>query len=182
MPLTPEEILSQLRTRGFESGFQATPLREFFGKLGSISGDMVKRGEMPQARLEVLYNFSELEVLTSTEPYESPIAQIAIMHSNREQSGMGVFGKSVDKVINADLPEDAPPEQVKGQDYLIGKTLHMKMTGGHMMWDGKTKEEKARDCWELVEIMGEEEAPPKPVLPSEPSSYWMARPLSNSTR
>ena len=161
--LTPQEILSQLKVRGFESGFQKTPLREFVGTLSSITGNMVDR--FTPARLEVQYNFADVEVISSIEPYPFPITQIGIFQSNREQSAMGVFGKSVDNIINKDVPADAPIEQVKGQDYLIGKKVHMKMTGGHMMWDGATKKEVARDCWECVGVEG----------------FAMATPISTTT-
>lgn len=159
MPLTQEEILAQLRTRGFEKGFQATPLREFTGTLESITGDMVQRGRMAQPRLEVLYNFVDIEVIDTTEPYISPVAQISIMQSTRERSLMGVFGASVDRFINVDskgnplpdeLPDGTPNPNLKSHGYLIGKVLHIKVTGGHMMWDGNRGEETPREAWELV--------------------------------
>jgi len=153
MTLSPEDILAQLRTRGFEEGFQRTPLRHFRGKLTSITGNMIERFQPP--RLEVQYNFEDLEVLDSTEPYPFPIAQISIMHSMRKRSGMGYFGASVDRVINANVPEDAPAEQVKGQDYLIGKEQEWMLTPGHMIWDGNAGEERPRECWELISIIGE---------------------------
>ena len=161
--LTPEDVLAQLKTRGFEDGFPQSPLKEFTGRLVSIGGQMIERFTPP--RLEVLYNFEEVEVIESTEPYTDPIAQVSILHSSRKQSAMGVFGMSVDTVINAGLDDDADPLDVKGQDYLVDKVLHMKKTGGHMMWDGKTKTEQARECWELIEILGEEAPAPAPAKP-----------------
>ena len=158
MALTPEEVLAQLRTRGFEEGFQRTPLREFRGKLTSITGNMVER--WTPARLEVLYNFDEVEVIESTEPYPFPVAQLSMLHSNRKKSGMGYFGASVDTIINAGVPGDAPADQVRGQDYLVGKILHMKLTGGHLIWDQGAGEERPRDCWELMSIIGADEAAP----------------------
>ena len=153
MEMSPDLILDYLRTRGFEKGFQTTPLREFTGILDSITGEMVEsRDGKGTKRLRVLYNFSEVIVISSTEPYTYPIAQIGIPYSDRERSMMGIFGMSVDKVINADVPEDAPPEAVKGQEYLVGKTIHMKMTPGHMMWDGSVRQETPRECWEVVAI------------------------------
>lgn len=152
--MTPDEVLAQLKTRGFDKGFQRTPLREFKGKLESITGSMEQRGNSPQARLYVLYNFADMEVMESTEPYPFPVAQIEIPHSSRDRSLMGVFGASVDKIINAGADENATQDQVKGQDYLVGKTLQMKMTPGHMMWDAAKGEETPRDCWELVGIEG----------------------------
>lgn len=153
MALTPDEVLAQLRTRGYEDGFQRTPLKEFRGRLENITGNMVDRFTPP--RLEVLYNFTDVEVIESTEPYTSPVAQLTIMHSNRKKSAMGYFGASIDRVINAGLAAEAPADQVKGQDYLQGKVLHMKLTPGHMIWDGNAGEERPRDCWELMAVIGE---------------------------
>lgn len=152
--LTPDQVMAQLRTRGFETGGFRSPLRHFRGKLDSITGSMVQRGNMTQARLEVLYNFSDIEVFLSTEPYPFPIAQIAVMHSNREKSYTGVLGKSIDKIINADLDENAPQEKVKNQDFLIGKVQEWKVTPGHMMWDNDKQAETARECWEVVYVEG----------------------------
>lgn len=167
MTMTPDEVLAQLRTRGFEKGFQRTPLREFKGKLESITGGMVDRFTPP--RLEILLNFEELSDVVATEPYPFPIAQISIMQSVRESSFWGVFGTSVDKIINAGIAVDAPPEQVKQIAHLIGQRLHLKITGGHMMWDAQKGEETPRECWELVAVVGEAPvagaAPPAPAAP-----------------
>jgi hypothetical protein len=152
--LTPEQVLAQLRTRGFETGGFRSPLRHFRGKLNSITGSMVQRGQMPAAKLEVSYNFSNVEVIESTEPYPFPIAQISLIHSNRVKSAMGVLGASIDKVINAGLDENAPQEKVKNQDYLVGKVQEWKVTPGHMMWDADQKVETARECWEVISVVG----------------------------
>lgn len=159
--LSQDEILAQLRVRGFEDGFQGTPLRHFRGKLESITGSMVQRGQMQQARLEIYYNFNDVEVIPftdgrpgSTEPYMSPIAQIAMMDSNRKRSAMGYLGESINKILNAGLPNDAPPDQVKGQSFLVGKTQEWSMTPGHPIWNGNTKQEEPRECWEVVWVEG----------------------------
>lgn len=153
--LTQEQVMAQLMTRGFESGGFGTPLRHFRGKLDSITGSMVQRGNMPQPKLEVIYTFSELDVIESTEPYPFPVAQISIMHSNRTKSNMGILGASIDKVVNAGLDANAPQSAVRNQDYLIGKMQEWKMTPGHMMWDNDKKTETPRDCWEVVWVEGE---------------------------
>ncbi len=76
---------------------------------------------------------------------------------------MGVLGTSIDRIINAGVPEDALPEQVKGQSFLIGKMQRWKLTGGHMMWDrravnaanpSKPGAEVPRDAWEVLEVEG----------------------------
>jgi hypothetical protein len=120
---------------------------------------MVQRGAMTQARLEVSYNFSEIEVFESTEPYTSPIAQISLLHSNRIKSAMGILGASIDKIINAGLGENVAQEQVKNQDFLIGKVQEWRVTPGHMMWNADAGQETPRECWEVVYVEGVGGAP-----------------------
>lgn len=151
-PVPQEQVLAQLRTRGFEDGFQRTPLRHFKGKLDKIGGHMIDRFAPP--RLEVIYTFSEMEVIDSTEPYLAPIADLTILHSSRKKSAMGYLGASIDKIINAGLPADAPASQVKGQDFLMGKILEMKMTPGHMIFSREAKEDRPQDCWEVIGVEG----------------------------
>ncbi len=151
--LPSEQVLAQLKTREFESGFRS-PLQHFRGKLDSITGSMVQRGNMPQPKLEVYYNFSDIEVFKSTEPYQSPVAQVNIMHSTRAKSNMGVLGKSIDKIINASLNENAPQTQGKNQDFLVGKVQEWKATPGHMMWDNDKQAETPRDAFEVVYVEG----------------------------
>jgi len=156
-PVPPDQVLAQLRTRGFETGGFGTPIRYFRGKLDTINGAMVQRGNMPQARLELTYNFSDVEVFISVEPYPFPIAQISMLHSNRTKSGMGVLGASIDKIINADLDENVAQVQAKNQDFLIAKVQEWRMTSGHLMPDRDEAgnwSEKAREAWEVVYVEG----------------------------
>jgi hypothetical protein len=83
-----------------------------------------------------------------------PVADITIAHSNRKQSGMGILGASMDRILNAGLAADAPIEMAKGQDALVGLLQEWKMTPGHMMWDGQQKKEVPRECWEVVWVEG----------------------------
>ena len=159
IPLTQEQILAQLQTRGFESGYQATPLRDFWGTLTSITGEM--RSGQRGAFAVSLYNFNEIEVIQSTEPYTSPVAQIEIPVSKAVKSKMGYWGDSIDDVINPGIdksvPQNAP--NVKGQGYLVGKRLHVALTPGHPIGfkdDATGKwEDRPQDCWTLLEIQGE---------------------------
>ena len=168
LPLTQDQILAQLQVRGFEEGFQRTPLRDFWGKISSITGEM--RTGTRGAFAVALYNYDEVEVIESNEPYTSPIAQLEVPVSTRAKSGMGYLGKSIDNVINAGLPIDAPQAQAKNQDYIIGKMCHMKFTPGHLVpsRDDTTGQwgEKSTECWELLEIRGEGMAAPTPAVAS----------------
>ena len=170
IPMTQDQILAQLMTRGFESGFQRTPLRDFWGTLTSITGEM--RQGNTGAFAVALYNFDGVEVIEATEPYTSPIGQIEVSVSTKEKSKMGYLGKSIDSVINVGLPLDAPAGQAKNQDFIIGKFLHMKLTPGHMIpnRDDATGVwgERPNDCWELMEIRGEGAPPPTTVTGAPP--------------
>ena len=152
-----EQVLAQLKTRGFETGGFRSPLRHFRGKLDSITGSMVQRGNMTQAKLEIAYNFSDIEVFESTEPYPFPITQITVMHNNKDKSAMGVLGASMDKIINAGVDANTPQQQALNQDTLIGKVQEWKVTPGHMMPDkdeaGKWTE-TPREAWEVVWVEG----------------------------
>lgn len=161
-----EELLAQLQTRGFEEGFQRTTLRDFYGDLESIGSETAESNG--RSWINAMYNFTNLEVIKSTEPYTLPIAQISIGISKRKASAMGVFGDSIDKLLNVDeegnpLPsmipgpdgEDMPNPDLKGQGYLIGKRLRMVMTPGHMQWDRNKGMETPRENWELKEVVGE---------------------------
>jgi len=182
-PVPMEQVLAQLQTRGFETGGFRTPLRYFKGKLTGISGSMVKRGNMQESKLEVLYNFDELEVFASTEPYILTVAQIGIMHNNRVKSNMGVLGVSIDKIINAGLDDKEPQEKAKNQDFLIGKVQEWRMTPGHMMWDMQKGEETARECWEVVYIEGVGGTPHSGVAPAPEAAQAPAvPPVAASTK
>ena len=152
-----EQVLAQLKTRGFETGSFRSPLRHFRGKLDSITGSMVQRGNMTQAKLEIAYNLSDIEVFESTEPYPFPITQITVMHNNKDKSAMGVLGASMDKIINAGVDANTPQQQALNQDTLIGKVQEWKVTQGHLMPDkdkaGKWTE-TPREAWEVVWVEG----------------------------
>lgn len=148
-PISQDTILSQLRTRGFEEGFQRTPLRDFWGKMTSITGEMRDGNNGPY--LVVLYNFDVHEVIESAEPYTAPIGQIEVPQSTKARSKMGYLGASIDRKINTGVDPTMPQEMAKGQGFLVGKLCHMKLTPGHMIWDGNAKQERPNDCWELLE-------------------------------
>lgn len=188
MPLTNEELLGQLKTRGFDEGFQRSPLREFIGTLESITSEDVERNG--RKWVNAIYNLNELEVLESTEAYTLPIAQISIGISNRKQSAMGVLGDSIDKLVNVDaagnpLPTEVtgpdgnriPNPDIKGQGYLIGKRLRWRWTPDHMQWNRTSGKEEPRSQWEIVEVVGET----TPVTSPKPTSAQPAAAQVKST-
>lgn len=180
-PLTQEQILGMLQTRGFEAGFQTTPLRDFWGTLTSITGDMRtgQRGGFAVA----LYNFDDVDVIHATEPYTNTVAQIEIPLSGRDKSRMGYWGDSVDDIINAGidktLPQNAP--NVRNQNFLIGKRIHLAMTPGHPIparndTTGRW-EDRPVDCWVLLEVEGLAAG----VAPQAPTGATPAQPTTGTT-
>lgn len=160
--LSQDQVLAQLRTRGFEEGFVRTTLRDFWGVLTSVTGDM-REGDRG-AYLVALYNHENVEVIESTEPYTSPIGQFEVSASSRAKSSMGYLGASIDRIINQGIAPEIMQEQVKNQEYLVGKRCHWKFTPGHPIpkraSDG-TWDDVLTNCWELIEIAGE--ATPTPA-------------------
>jgi hypothetical protein len=102
--------------RGLQEGFEATPLRKFRGKLDSYAPEPASGYEGWRVNL----NFSNVEVLQSTEPYPYPVAVINIGLSNRKRSKWGYFAQSLAALI----PET---EDIKDQ---VGKTLGMVFCDG----------------------------------------------------
>jgi hypothetical protein len=153
-----DELEQMLKTRGFADGFQATPLRDFWGELESFTGEMREPKSGGNPYLVVIYNFKNIEVIRSEEPYTSPVAQLEIPHSNSKKSKSGYWGASIDAIINATVPPDVPVEdpQVKSQSFLIGKMGHYKLMPGNPIPQKDQATGKfvdvLQDCWKLVEL------------------------------
>ncbi len=154
--LTQEQVLAALQVRGFEEGYTGTPLRDFWGVLKSITGEM--RSGQRGAYMVALYNSEEIEVINTIEPYTSPIAQIDISVSTKAKSKMGYLGASIDKIINAGLAPDVAQAEAKNIDYLIGKKLHWQFTPGHLIPnvdEAGNWSDKPTNCWVVTEVGGE---------------------------
>ncbi len=155
--MSQEELLGLLKTRNFEEGFEATPLKEFTGILTAFKPNMISNEKWDKSRLQIVYVSDQVEVIDTSSPYELPTAEIEMWFSTRKGSHAAIFGESIDRIINAGIPADADPSMVKGQDYLIGKRLHWKYTPGHMMWNGKRGEESGNEprfAWEILAVEG----------------------------
>lgn len=144
--MSEEDLLSELKTSGLRTGGRRTPLREFKGVL-----DGIKTEPNQYQKTDVILWFSELDVIASDEAYPFPITNLNITYNENEKSKWGVFADSTRKFV---------PENVTNVaallESLMGKRLHMKYTGGHMMWDRDKGMETARECWELVGAEGGE--------------------------
>ena len=133
-----------LPIRGLKAGFES-PLQEFTGILDSVDQREETFGGKGKPKLKATFNFKNIKVIKSTEPYNFPIANISLFFSETQKSGWGIFADSITKLI---------PE-TEGLGFLNGKLIHMALTGGHDFGTDKvTKEKIIRDCWEVIEIEG----------------------------
>jgi len=135
-----EELVS---IRGLIEGFQRTPLREFKGKLESFPTELVTRFQ--PAKTYVNLNFTEIDVIETTEPYPFPIAQLSMPYNVRRTSAWTIIADSLAKLI----PENQDITNT------VGMVYHMKITKGHMMWDQAKGEATAREAWEVIGLTGE---------------------------
>ena len=135
-----DNVDSMLTTRGLKDGFEL-PLQEFTGVLDSYSSMKDERF----GKLRVTFNFKDIKVIRSSEPYNFPIAPIRINFSEQKKSAWGIFSISANKFMPDD--QDLP--------WLKGKRIHMAMTPGHNFGkDRQTNEPIIRDAWEVVGIEG----------------------------
>lgn len=136
-------------------GYQLTPLREFIGTFENFEAERDEQFD----RIRVTLQFSDVEVIESTEPYPFPIAQIPIPFSQRRKSQMGFLISSIDKLI--------PGGSLSS---LLGKRVRMKMVSENFgRWRGEA-EDRIRECWEVMEIIG--------AAPQGKSAYRVALELA----
>lgn len=140
-----EDLRAQIKTKGLtDGGGPRTPLRDFWGTFEGF--DPVHNAQYNT--LNVKLKFSDIEVIKSESPYEFPVAEIMVKHSDRTGSLWGVFSESVNKFLAED--EELPS--------LVGQKLHMVYTPGHMMFDRAANNgaggQSPRDAWEVTEVAG----------------------------
>lgn len=105
-----------LPLRGLQEGFAGTPLRRFKGVFQGHEEEAAKGYDGTRTNL----NFTEVEVIQSTEPYNFPIASINLGVSNKKESRWGYFATSLTQMI----PED------EGLDEQVGRTWELVFCDG----------------------------------------------------
>lgn len=131
-----QELIS---IRNLVSGDIGTPLRKLTGVLDGYAPEDRKYASY------IVLNFTDVEVLESSEPYNFLTAQIAIKVSNRKSSGWGVFSDSLALLLSED-------EDIKD---CIGKRFGMEMEIGHVYGqDRQTGEDMLGNPWKVYELEG----------------------------
>jgi hypothetical protein len=135
---TPVDV--NVSVRGLVDSDMGTPLREFKGKLDSYYPETRQFGTV------VVLNYKDVEVIKAIEPYNFPIATLAIKLSNRKKSGWGIFGDSLALLL--------PPDQdIKD---CVGKVMRLRMMeeGFEYGQDRNTGEKMIGYPWQVKELEG----------------------------
>jgi hypothetical protein len=143
-----KSMVGGMSATNLQEGFQSTPLRKFTGVLQDFVPERDTRWEKP--RTIVHYQFTDVEVHESTEPYPFPIADIQIPFSNKGKSQTGILIRSMAKLCG---------EQATITGNLVGKKQTWALTPGHMLFDNTAEtKESPRSCWEVIAVEGVSEA------------------------
>jgi hypothetical protein len=139
-----EQLKSQIITKGFEEGFEETPLKEFWGTLTDWIPTLDTRFQSDRPTIRNKLQFGDIVVIQTNDTYPFPNAEITINFSRKKDSKWGIFCQSVEKILG----------EFDSMDMLVGKTLRMKLTPDHMLYAGKEKGTIPQNAWECMEIQG----------------------------
>lgn len=124
-----------------EGGFQRTPLRDVEGVLDGF--DVRPFQSFGKDKLAVQFNLKDIKVLESSVPWNFPIAQIEVVHGNKNtawgtlsKSAAGLYGEE------CDFPKD-----------LVGKRVRFKLMP-HLVYKSKEEPSVPGEQWEVVEPSG----------------------------
>lgn len=106
-----------------------TPLIEFKGTLKDVS---LTTGE--GNRQKVLWDFVDLEVIESREPYPFPIYQYQLNYANRKNTGYTAWKESLEHIIQGPISVD----MLKGKEFHV-KKLPTQIRGPLTNPDGSPK-------------------------------------------
>jgi hypothetical protein len=152
------------------------PLRKFRGIFDSMPAEKKTFGEGKIARqaTQISFNFKDMEVIESIEPYAFPTYSVVVTRSNRKQSKYGFLALSlvaiVDQQYSAAQLDPTSPTYVhpsKRMDWkdCIGKRMGLVFCDGEdgrpeppKQWDGRANDGKGGEVpspsWSVFEVEG----------------------------
>lgn len=94
--MTQEEFKPSLETRAF-----GTPLLDFKGMLKEYTSEKREpsEGSGGKAYMVITFNFTDIEVIKSVEPYAFPIATIQVSYSTAEKTKWDALASSIKKLL-----------------------------------------------------------------------------------
>lgn len=111
--------------------FRGTPLEEFKGKLESYTAREIhfdaKNGQAARDSKSIDFDFSNLSVIRSREPYVLPIAKVSIPYSEKNDTRWAAWTKSIRQLVPAEM-WSASPDPI-GQ-IVVGRMQHWSFKGG----------------------------------------------------
>lgn len=123
-----------------------TTLRKFEGVLKTAQPDMSDRGFVT-----VMFSFTDVVVIESTEPYTFPIAQIPISYSDRGETVWAAFSASYRDLVPPELwgESDDPLEPLIGRKQ-VWEFAPAKLRRPEVDDEGVTKKnDKGKDIWSV---------------------------------
>ncbi|KKL73056.1 hypothetical protein LCGC14_2078760 [marine sediment metagenome] len=138
-----------------------TPLRRFKGILDELKLDQRVASD-GRTYAVALFNFKDVEVLESTEPYPFPIAVIGISYKPPKSSRGGTKWEALSASLRKLMPENPDPDELKGkrQEWAqVEFALRSALTDeeGHPVMDGNQKQlwgDVPTLCWTIVSVEG----------------------------
>lgn len=138
-----------------------TPLRHFKGILDELKLDQRVAND-GRTYAVALFNFTNLEVLESTEPFPFPIAQIGISYKPPAKSRGGTKWEAFAASLRKLMPTNPDPDNLKGkaQEWKqLERPLRSALTDeeGMPVKDGNDKQiwgEVPTLCWTVVSVEG----------------------------
>lgn len=139
-------IDAQVSIRGLTEGGFETPLRRFKGRYVGLKTEPITDAQgNTTGKIRVILQYSDVEVIDSTEPYNFPTAEIRFSHSLKKGSKWGIFSESLVKL----LPEDEDLNECKG------KMMELVYTPDHDFGENRdTGERIVSSIWEVASIEG----------------------------
>lgn len=148
------------------------PLRRVTGILDSIPTEKQTYGTGEAAReaTRISINLKDLDVKEAVEPYHFPIYTAIMTLSNRKKSRWGVFGESLNAILDTQYTKDqldpTSPQYLKPSARMdikdcIGKRIGIVMADGAegrppapMLFDGRISEDRPSPTWMVYLVEG----------------------------
>ncbi len=138
-----------------------TPLRHFKGVLSELKLDQ-RQSNDGRSYAVALFNFTDLDVLESTDPFPFPIAQIGISYKPPAKSRGGTKWEAFAASLRKLMPTNPDPEELKGkaQEWRqLERPLRSALTDeeGMPVMDGNNKQlwgDVPTLCWTVISVEG----------------------------
>jgi hypothetical protein len=122
------------------------PVQKFSGVLKSYEPEERTDQRTNRSWMSIKFNFVDIEVIRSTEPYPHPIIPLSISYSDRSNTRWAALAGSARKVM-----------PTVDMDLLVGKRQTWELlpaTVRALNNETDTWEPMSRNCWQVVEVEG----------------------------